>query len=79
MHSEPTEAQATAPAPRRTRHALDALLAPRSVAVVGAAEEAGSPGRALLWNLIKQPVRRHRLPGHDGPDQRPRHPRLPID
>ncbi len=55
MHSEPTKAQATAPAPRRTRHALDALLAPRSVAVVGAAEEPGSLGRALLWNLISSP------------------------
>ena len=34
---------------------LDALLAPRTVALVGASEEAASTGRALLWNLISSP------------------------
>ncbi|GIW86707.1 MAG: GNAT family N-acetyltransferase [Isosphaeraceae bacterium] len=38
------------------RHApLDALFAPRSVAVVGATEKAGSVGRTILWNLIRNP------------------------
>jgi acetyltransferase len=55
MQSEATNARAPAAAPRNTRHPLDALLAPRTVAVVGAAEEAGSVGRALLWNLISSP------------------------
>ncbi|MGC1817371.1 MAG: CoA-binding protein, partial [Casimicrobiaceae bacterium] len=34
---------------------LDALLAPRTVALVGASEAAASTGRALLWNLISSP------------------------
>jgi acetyltransferase len=34
---------------------LDALLAPRSVAVVGATDRPGSVGRALLWNLMSNP------------------------
>ncbi len=55
MQMETTKAQAPAAVPRNTRHPLDALLAPRTVAVVGAAEEAGSVGRALLWNLISSP------------------------
>jgi acetyltransferase len=54
MQTETTKAQAPAP-PRNGRHPLDALLSPRTVAVVGASEEAGSIGRALLWNLISNP------------------------
>jgi acetyltransferase len=31
---------------------LDSLFAPRSIAVVGATERAGTVGRAILWNLL---------------------------
>lgn len=34
---------------------MDAFFAPRSVAVIGATEKAGSVGRAVLWNLISNP------------------------
>src|ERR1700751_3259428 len=34
---------------------LDAIFAPRSVAVVGASERAGSVGRAVLWSLVSSP------------------------
>jgi succinyl-CoA synthetase alpha subunit/RimJ/RimL family protein N-acetyltransferase len=34
---------------------LDAIFSPRAVAVIGATEKSGSVGRAVLWNLIKQP------------------------
>src|SRR4051794_37350656 len=37
------------------RKPLDALFAPRSVAVIGATEKAGSVGRTVLWNLISSP------------------------
>jgi len=37
------------------RHPLDAIFAPRHVAVIGASERAGSVGRTLLWNLISHP------------------------
>ncbi len=37
------------------RHPLDAIFAPRNVAVIGATERAGSVGRTLLWNLISNP------------------------
>jgi acetyltransferase len=40
---------------RAGRHPLDPLFRPRSVAVVGATEKAGSVGRTLLWNLISSP------------------------
>ena len=36
-------------------HPLNAIFAPKSVAVVGATEKAGSVGRTLLWNLISNP------------------------
>jgi acetyltransferase len=35
--------------------ALDAIFAPKNVAVVGATETAGSVGRTVLWNLISSP------------------------
>jgi len=38
-----------------TRQPLDAIFAPRSVAVVGATEKAGSVGRTVLWNLMNTP------------------------
>ena len=34
---------------------LNAIFTPRSVAVIGATEKAGSVGRTLLWNLIRYP------------------------
>jgi acetyltransferase len=40
---------------RLDRPALDALFAPRSVAVIGATDRAGSVGRTILWNLISNP------------------------
>src|SRR5499427_198888 len=36
-------------------HPLDAIFAPRCVAVVGASERAGSVGRAVLWSLVSSP------------------------
>ena len=40
---------------RATRHPLDAIFRPRSVAVIGATETPGSVGRTVLWNLISSP------------------------
>lgn len=37
------------------RHPLDAIFAPRNVAVIGATEKEDSVGRTLLWNLIRNP------------------------
>jgi len=37
------------------RQALDAIFAPRNVAVVGATEKFGSVGRTVVWNLISNP------------------------
>src|SRR5258708_771148 len=37
------------------RKPLDAIFAPRNVAVIGATEKAGSVGRTVLWNLISNP------------------------
>ena len=37
------------------RKPLDAIFAPRTVAVIGATERAGSVGRTVLWNLISNP------------------------
>ncbi len=35
--------------------ALDAIFAPKNVALIGATENPGSVGRTLLWNLISNP------------------------
>ncbi len=40
---------------RSERQPLDAIFAPKSVAVVGATERVGSVGRTILWNLISTP------------------------
>src|SRR5271154_373852 len=40
---------------RSEQHPLDPLFAPRSVAVIGASERAGSVGRSVLWNLLSSP------------------------
>jgi acetyltransferase len=37
------------------RQALDAIFAPKNVAVIGATENPGSVGRTLTWNLISSP------------------------
>src|SRR5215470_4452852 len=34
---------------------LDAIFAPKNVAVIGATETEGSVGRTLVWNLISNP------------------------
>src|SRR5579864_4009014 len=34
---------------------LDAIFAPRNIAVIGATENAGSVGRTVLWNLVTSP------------------------
>lgn len=40
---------------RYASHPLDAIFAPRNVAVIGATEKVGSVGRTILWNLISTP------------------------
>ena len=37
------------------RSPLEPFFSPRSVAVIGATETAGSVGRTVLWNLIQHP------------------------
>lgn len=39
----------------KQRHPLNAIFEPKSIAVVGASEKAGSVGRTILWNLISNP------------------------
>jgi acetyltransferase len=39
----------------KSRHPLDAIFAPHTVAVIGATERPGSVGRTVLWNLIRHP------------------------
>src|SRR5947209_9369112 len=49
--------QVTKP-PRKTVHRsqpLDVFFSPKTVAVIGATENAGSVGRTLLWNLMTSP------------------------
>src|SRR5438128_4528941 len=43
------------PSRSEPRSPLDAIFAPRAVAVIGATEKAGSVGRSILWNLIGSP------------------------
>ena len=40
---------------RTESHPLDAIFTPRTVAVIGASERAGSVGRAVLWSLVSSP------------------------
>jgi acetyltransferase len=40
---------------RASRHPLTSIFRPKSVAVIGATEKAGSVGRTVLWNLISSP------------------------
>ena len=37
------------------RHPLDAIVHPRSIAVIGATEKLGSVGRTIMWNLLSSP------------------------
>src|SRR5689334_13703672 len=39
----------------KQQHPLNAIFEPKSIAVIGATEKAGSVGRTLLWNLISNP------------------------
>ncbi|MAS37269.1 MAG: acetyl CoA synthetase subunit alpha [Anaerolineaceae bacterium] len=45
----------SANATRYRYQTLDSIFKPRSVAVIGATERAGSVGRTILWNLISNP------------------------
>jgi acetyltransferase len=40
---------------RSEGHPLDAIFAPRTVAVIGATDRANSVGRAVLWSLVSSP------------------------
>ncbi|MEO0968737.1 MAG: bifunctional acetate--CoA ligase family protein/GNAT family N-acetyltransferase [Cyanobacteria bacterium J06639_18] len=40
---------------RSEYHPLDAIFAPKNIAVIGATEKEGSVGRTILWNLIRNP------------------------
>src|SRR3954463_5301799 len=40
---------------RQERQPMEALFAPRNVAVIGATETPNSVGRTVLWNLIRSP------------------------
>src|SRR5262249_34909089 len=55
--SDPTTTSRESVPPARTepRRPLEAIFAPRAVAVIGASEKAGSVGRSILWNLIRSP------------------------
>jgi acetyltransferase len=39
----------------KQQHPLNAIFEPKSIAVIGATEKAGSVGRTVLWNLISNP------------------------
>src|ERR1700730_13272089 len=39
----------------RFERPLDAIFAPRNVAVIGATDKVGSVGRTILWNLVSSP------------------------
>jgi acetyltransferase len=39
----------------KQRYPLNAIFKPKSIAVIGATEKAGSVGRTLLWNLTSHP------------------------
>src|ERR1041384_1180042 len=57
----PTKMQATTNKPNKKKlhpqrnQPLDVFFSPKSVAVIGATENAGSVGRTLLWNLMTSP------------------------
>src|ERR1041384_6850453 len=57
----PTKMQATTNKPNKKKlhpqrnQPLDVFFSPKSVAVIGATENAGSVGRTLFWNLVASP------------------------
>ena len=40
---------------RQQFQALDAIFAPKNIAVIGATENVNSVGRTIMWNLITNP------------------------
>ena len=72
----------------RFERPLDAIFAPRNVAVIGATEKAGSVGRTILWNLISSPFGGAVFPvnpqaseraGHQGLSRRSTRCPTPVD
>src|SRR6516225_6217748 len=55
VHPLPSRVTPTTIFRYKQHHPLNAIFAPKSVAVVGATEKAGNVGRTLLWNLISNP------------------------
>lgn len=55
LGNPPPQSPSALPASPPGRGRIDALFAPRTVAVVGAADQPGSIGRAVMWNLIRSP------------------------
>ena len=55
MSTEPTQTPELIITADRTMNNLDAFFRPKSVAVIGATENSGHVGRAVLWNLISSP------------------------
>ncbi|OKH27822.1 bifunctional acetate--CoA ligase family protein/GNAT family N-acetyltransferase [Chroogloeocystis siderophila] len=51
----PSTIEAGADLRQRNRHPLDAIFAPKTVAIIGATEKPDSVGRTVLWNLISNP------------------------
>ncbi len=55
MQSQTTDSPKPSARLRSTRNPIDALLAPRTVALLGPAGETPSTFRTILWNLIRSP------------------------
>lgn len=55
MAATPNQAGMSQEEVQRQFQGLDAVFAPKSVAVVGATENRGSVGRTIMWNLITNP------------------------
>ncbi len=53
--AETTNPSVTQDAVRQQFQTLDAIFAPKNVAVIGATENIGSVGRTIMWNLITNP------------------------
>jgi acetyltransferase len=61
-HSSTSPVLATSPAVHSTRDSLTSLFDPRSIAVIGATERAGTVGRALMRNLLGSKASRRIIP-----------------